>query len=96
MHLAHAPPLYHPYSPLVTTTNNHVLTLFHEVRLQAFKFPLSNFYLGMGNYKPSANEIQQANMITLEKDRMSFFPKKLFHMNEFWNNFFATWYNKCL
>ncbi len=29
------------------------------------------------------NKIQQTNMITLNKDYMFFFPKKLFHVNEF-------------
>jgi hypothetical protein len=37
-----------------------------------------------------ANKIQWANMITLEKDCMPFFPNFFFHMNEFWNNVFCN------
>jgi hypothetical protein len=33
-------------------------------------------------------------MITLKEDYMSFSQKKLFHMNEFWNNVFAIFYDK--
>jgi hypothetical protein len=49
--------------------------IFHPRGVQ-FKFS----YLG-------ANEIQWANMITIEKDFMFFFFQFFFHMNEFWNNF---------
>jgi hypothetical protein len=35
----------------IYNSKNHVFALFHKVKLQAFKFPLPNFYLGMGNYK---------------------------------------------
>jgi hypothetical protein len=43
-----------------------------------------------------ANKIQRTNMITLKEDCMSFSQKNLFHTNEFWNNFFAICYDKCL
>jgi hypothetical protein len=46
--------------------------------------------LASKNTQVGANGIQWANGITGKKDCMSFLPKTLFQMNEFWNKFFCN------
>ncbi len=43
----------------------------------------------MAKLHGGANEIQQANMITLENDYV-ISPQFFFHVNEFWNNLFCN------